>query len=56
MAKAVSYPAAVAADLLLRGTIDVRGVHVPTDWAVAGPVLERLETMGLKANESEATA
>lgn len=53
MAKAVSYPAAVAADLLLRGGIDVRGVHVPTDWSVAGPVLERLETMGLRAVEQQ---
>ena len=48
MARTVSLPAAIAANLVLRGEIKMTGVHIPVMPEIYGPVLNELETMGVK--------
>jgi saccharopine dehydrogenase (NADP+, L-glutamate forming) len=51
MARTVSLPAAVAAKLILMGKITNVGVHIPVKPAIYNPVLDELETMGIKCTE-----
>jgi saccharopine dehydrogenase (NADP+, L-glutamate forming) len=51
MAKTVGYPAAIAADLILSGKIDRKGVCIPVTPDIYLPVLEVLETLDIKMNE-----
>ena len=51
MARTVSLPAAVGAKLVLTGKITDTGVHVPVKPGIYNPVLDELETMGIKCEE-----
>lgn len=51
MARTVSLPAAVAAKLILTGQINDVGVHIPVRPEIYNPVLDELETMGIKCEE-----
>lgn len=48
MSRTVSLPAAIAANLVLRGEIKITGVHIPVMPEIYGPVLNELEAMGVK--------
>ena len=52
MSRLVGLPAAVAARMILQGTINVTGVHVPMIPEIYEPVLAELETMGIRFQES----
>ncbi|XP_061697496.1 alpha-aminoadipic semialdehyde synthase, mitochondrial isoform X2 [Syngnathoides biaculeatus] len=54
MAKAVGYPAAIAARMLLDGEISTKGVVVPMSKEVYGPALKRLKDEGLNITTSSA--
>lgn len=51
MARTVSLPAAVGAKLILTGAIQETGVHVPVKPEIYNPVLDELETMGIRCEE-----
>jgi saccharopine dehydrogenase-like NADP-dependent oxidoreductase len=51
MARTVSLPAAVGARLILTGAIGDTGVHVPVTPSIYTPVLDELETMGIRCEE-----
>jgi len=51
MARTVSLPAAVAAKLILTEAITDTGVHIPVKPTIYNPVLDELETMGIKCEE-----
>ena len=48
VAKTVSLPATIAADLILRGEIDLKGVWIPTHPVIYEKVLKGLEEEGIK--------
>lgn len=51
MARTVSLPAAVAVKMILEGRIDLKGVQIPVMPEVYEPVLDELETLGIKCVE-----
>jgi hypothetical protein len=51
MAKTVGLPLGIAAKLILNGTIDLTGLHIPTKKEIYEPVLKELEENGIKFNE-----
>ncbi|ORY05235.1 hypothetical protein K493DRAFT_42596 [Basidiobolus meristosporus CBS 931.73] len=51
MAKTVALPAAIAADLLLKGKVSTRGVLSPTISEIYKPVLDSLNTEGIEVIE-----
>jgi saccharopine dehydrogenase-like NADP-dependent oxidoreductase len=51
MARTVGLPAAVAVKLILQGKIGLTGVHIPVMAEVYDPVLNELETLGIKCVE-----
>jgi saccharopine dehydrogenase (NADP+, L-glutamate forming) len=51
MARTVSLPAAIGARLILEGRIDKTGVHIPVKPEIYNPVLNELETLGIKCVE-----
>ena len=51
MARTVSLPAAIAVKLILSGQITVTGVHIPVIPEIYNPVLDELETLGIKCAE-----
>jgi len=51
MARTVSLPAAIAAKLILTGQIIATGVHIPVISEIYNPVLDELETLGIKCVE-----
>lgn len=53
MSKTVGLPLAIAAKMILKGKINLTGVHVPIKKEIYEPVLEELTTTGLKFNERE---
>jgi saccharopine dehydrogenase (NADP+, L-glutamate forming) len=53
MAKTVGLPLAIAAKLLLIGTLIQRGVVVPVVPAVYVPILRELEALGIRFTETE---
>ncbi len=53
MAKGVGLPLAIAAKLFLNGAIKQRGVCMPIDRSVYEPILKELESLGIRAVESE---
>lgn len=53
MSKTVGFPVAIATKLILTGKISAKGVKIPIDQAIYQPVLEELETMGIKFVEEE---
>jgi saccharopine dehydrogenase (NADP+, L-glutamate forming) len=52
MARTVSLPAAIAVRLILTGQITATGVHVPVIPEIYHPVLDELETLGIKCEEA----
>lgn len=53
MAKTVGLPLGVAAKLILNGTIQLKGFHIPTDEKIYEPVLKELEQSGIVFKEYE---
>ncbi|UCF69275.1 MAG: saccharopine dehydrogenase NADP-binding domain-containing protein [Acidobacteriota bacterium] len=51
MARTVSLPAAVGARMILSGEITASGVHVPVTPEIYNPVLDELESMGIRCVE-----
>lgn len=51
MAKTVGYPAAIAADLILSGKINRKGVCIPVTDDIYQPVLLELEKLNIKMRE-----
>jgi saccharopine dehydrogenase-like NADP-dependent oxidoreductase len=56
MSRTVSLPAAIAVRLVLEGKLDVVGVHIPVKRSIYEPVLEELETLGIRCREEEQPA
>lgn len=48
MARTVSLPAAIAVDLILRGEITAKGVHIPVTPNFYEPILARLQELGIE--------
>ncbi len=53
MARTVSLPAAIATKLILKGKINLTGVHAPVKPEIYNPVLDELEKMNIICNEKE---
>lgn len=53
MAKGVGLPLAIAAKLFLEGKLTQRGVCIPIDENIYGPVLKALQQLGIHAQEVE---
>ncbi len=51
IARTVALPAAIGVEMILSGQIRVQGVHVPVIPEIYNPVLDRLESMGIKMVE-----
>jgi saccharopine dehydrogenase-like NADP-dependent oxidoreductase len=51
MAKTVGLPLGIAAKLILNGTIQVKGLHIPVKKEIYEPVLKELEELGIKFKE-----
>ncbi len=51
VARTVALPAAIAVEMILEGKIDISGVHIPVIPEIYNPVLDRLESMGIKMDE-----
>ncbi|MCP4590761.1 MAG: saccharopine dehydrogenase [bacterium] len=51
MARTVGLPAAIGAAMILNGKINTPGVQVPVEKAIYKPVLDELETMGIRCVE-----
>ena len=47
MARTVGVPCGIAAQLVLEGVLDMRGVHAPYTREICEPIRERLEAEGL---------
>ena len=52
MAKTVGLPLGIAAKLILKETIELRGLHIPTVKEIYDPVLNELELSGIKFTET----
>lgn len=55
MAKTVGLPLGIAAKLILNGTINLKGLHIPTNKEIYVPVLQELEFHGVVFNEQNET-
>lgn len=53
MAKTVGMPLGIAAKLILNGTIQLYGVHIPIDKKIYEPVLKELDNVGINFKEKE---
>jgi len=53
MARTVGLPAAIGAELILNGKIDLPGVHIPDTPAIYDPVLDRLSELGIRFRETQ---
>ncbi len=51
IARTVSLPVAAAVTMILEGQINLTGVHIPVLPEIYNPVLEKLETLGIKMDE-----
>ena len=51
IARTVALPAACGVDMILQGQIETKGVHIPVIPAIYNPILDQLETMGIKMEE-----
>lgn len=52
MAKTVGLPLGIAAKLILNGTLQLKGLHIPTAKEIYEPVLQELESAGIKFTET----
>src|SRR5512141_787956 len=48
LSRTVGLPAAIGARLILEGRFSAAGVHVPVEPEIYGPILDELETMGVR--------
>ena len=55
MAKTVGLPLGISAKLILNGTIQLTGLHIPTKKEIYEPVLNELEEHGIKFHEETKT-
>jgi saccharopine dehydrogenase-like NADP-dependent oxidoreductase len=53
MSNTVGLPLGICVKLVLNGTIQLKGVHIPTSKEVYDPILDELEDYGIKFNERE---
>ncbi len=53
MAKTVGLPLGIAAKLILNGTINLKGLHIPTHKEIYEPVLKELEEHGIIFHEEK---
>lgn len=51
IARTVSLPAAIGAEMILSGKITAKGVHIPVIPEIYNPVLDQLETMNIRMIE-----
>jgi saccharopine dehydrogenase (NADP+, L-glutamate forming) len=51
IARTVALPAAIGVEMILSGAITITGVHVPVIPEIYNPVLDHLETLGIKMLE-----
>ena len=51
MSRTVSLPAAIATHMILKGDIKMTGVHVPVIPDIYEPILNELDTLGIKVIE-----
>ncbi len=51
IARTVALPAAIGVEMILDGKIEIKGVHIPVIPEIYNPVLDQLETMGIKMVE-----
>lgn len=51
IARTVALPAACGVDMILKGKIDARGVHIPVIPEIYNPILDQLESMDIKLVE-----
>lgn len=56
MSRTVGLPAAIAARMILEGTIKQTGVHVPVIPKIYDPVLDELEAQGIRFEEKTDSA
>jgi len=52
MAKTVGLPLGIAAKLILNGVVQLKGLHIPTAKEIYEPVLQELESAGIKFIET----
>ena len=53
MSDTVGYPVAICAEMILNGTIQSKGVQLPTHAEIYNPVLDKLSEYGIKFNEKK---
>jgi saccharopine dehydrogenase-like NADP-dependent oxidoreductase len=53
MAKTVGLPIAIAARLILNGTINTKGVHIPVIESIYQPIMQELSKLGIQFVEQE---
>ena len=51
IARTVALPAAIGVEMILKGEIREKGVHIPVIPSIYGPVLNALEALGIKMTE-----
>lgn len=51
IARTVALPAAIGVEMILKGEIKVKGVHVPVIPEIYNPILDNLEKLGIKMVE-----
>jgi len=51
VARTVALPAAIAVKMILKGTIDLTGVHIPVVPEIYHPILDELENMNIRFKE-----
>ena len=51
VARTVSLPAAIAVEMILNKTIQVKGIHIPVIPGIYKPVLNHLERLGIRMIE-----
>ena len=51
IARTVALPAACGVDMILQGEINLTGIHIPVLPEIYNPILDQLETMGIKMEE-----
>ncbi|MEI6898590.1 MAG: saccharopine dehydrogenase C-terminal domain-containing protein [Bacteroidota bacterium] len=51
ISRTVALPAAIAVDMILSGKINITGVQIPVIPEIYNPVLDKLETLGIKMVE-----
>jgi hypothetical protein len=51
IARTVALPAAIAVEMISEGKIHITGVHIPVIPEIYNPVLDQLESLGIKMVE-----